>query len=326
MKKGGIKVKNFMFIVYNSVMESANRSNPMLFNSTRREIGGEQTRIEIRIATQNDLDLVTNLAQNATYRHRHVDWFELKEFLDRPTFLLSKHQNGDQGAIAVFPDTPGAAWVRFAAVNRVEGNRHEAFLQLAEMFNMVIPPLQRENVTEIGWMSHLRWPDRWVKPLGFDTTSEMITYGKEAFELPPARQTAGLKMRSAFPEDMRTLAAIEARAFEPIWRHSARSLHFAWRDALSFDIASVDSKIVGFQHSTRHGDTAHLARLTVDPAYQGSGVGSNLLIRAIKNYQKAGVTQITLNTEVDNEVAQRLYTRFGFKRTGYNIPLWRMKI
>ena len=313
-------------------MESANKRVPQLFDTKIGQTDPDSD-VQVRVATAADLDLVDALLRNGTYRHRHVDWFEIKEWMGEPTFLISENRHGNRGALVIAPDDPPAAWVRLIAVNRVHGSQHQTFLQLAEMFNRAEPHIKAQGIRGIGWMSHLRWVDKWAPKLGFRIISTMVTYTKKRkgakFDLPPIRldsAASDLFIRPAFPEDMTALAKIEAETYDPIWRHSGRSLHFAWRESLSFDVALVNQRLVGFQHSTRHKETAHLARLTVSPQFQGLGIGSALLRRAIQQYERVNISQVTLNTQEENRGSQRLYTRFGFKPTGYELPLWYMEL
>lgn len=60
----------------------------------------------------------------------------------------------------------------------------------------------------------------------------------------------------------------------------------------------------------------YLDSIAVDPAYQGQGVGSQLL-KALPHYMKtSGLTKIGLNVDFANPGAKRLYQRHGFKTIG----------
>ena len=131
-----------------------------------------------------------------------------------------------------------------------------------------------------------------------------------------------LVIRPVDLEDLPLLEQIEAEAFEPLWRHSAEGLALAARQTLSFDVAERDGRVLGFQFSTATRRGAHLSRMTVDPAFQRSGVGSALLAHALAGYQRLGAGQVTLNTQVDNYASQQLYERFGFQANGERFPVW----
>jgi ribosomal protein S18 acetylase RimI-like enzyme len=118
------------------------------------------------------------------------------------------------------------------------------------------------------------------------------------------------------------LEQIEARAFEPLWRHSVSTLRLAWQHTVSFDVAAVDGQVVGFQFSTPSETGAHLARLTVHPSFQGKGIGSHLMAYALAGYRRQGLKAATLNTQADNDASQNLYKRFGFQPNGQKFPVW----
>jgi ribosomal protein S18 acetylase RimI-like enzyme len=84
--------------------------------------------------------------------------------------------------------------------------------------------------------------------------------------------------------------------------------------------------IVGFQLSTASGSTAHLVRLTVSTEWHGQGIGSALLAHAITSYRANGLSQVTLNTQLDNIASQFLYRKFGFNATGQRLPVWALPL
>jgi ribosomal protein S18 acetylase RimI-like enzyme len=68
----------------------------------------------------------------------------------------------------------------------------------------------------------------------------------------------------------------------------------------------------------------HLIRVAVQPAWWGQGIGSRLMVEAMGYFEQAGARHITLNTQEENERAQRLYDRFGFRLVGREATvLWR---
>ena len=278
-------------------------------------------------AQEADFTLVDQLLKTAPWRHKHVDWFDLNNWLGSPGFVVSHAQNGARGCLAIVADPGPAAWVRLAALERLNFNRNQSFIQMAAMVDQVCDYLMASGVQIVGWMAPIAWPDEWPQKLGFTESEQVITYQKTTFKIPELKEVPGLEVRAAVPEDMDDLAEIESRAFKPIWRHSARGLTVARAHAFSFDVALMNNKLVGFQHSAPgRGTAAHLARITVDPDVQGQGVGGHLLAHAIRGYQRRGAIDMTLNTESANVGAQRLYKRFGYSPNGRRFPLYTMKL
>ena len=60
------------------------------------------------------------------------------------------------------------------------------------------------------------------------------------------------------------------------------------------------------------GDVYYLDTLSVDAAYGGKGIGSELLQAAADEGERRGLRAFTLNADQTNAGAQRLYRRLGF--------------
>jgi len=311
-------------VVYNSVMEIAN-----LWTSAGNEIKG------IRIARRDDARAITNLLRRASYAHLHADWHYPVDWLGSPGFVvagadladkedrsLTSHLFGSQlelqACLAVAPDPPPAAWVRVAAA--VDSERSPQIL--SAMFAAIVDSLREESVTRLGWLLVETWPEEWIRGLGFDQENFVETFIKKDSDLPEVKTVPRLLIRPVQDADLSLLERIEAEAFEPLWRHSVTSLRLARRQALSFDVAELDGKVVGYQFSTPVDSGVHLARMTVDPAFQGGGIGTLLLAHACDNYRRQGFKRISLNTQADNLASRSLYQRFGFRPSGQRFPVW----
>lgn len=66
--------------------------------------------------------------------------------------------------------------------------------------------------------------------------------------------------------------------------------------------------------------TVWLFRIMVDRRYQGQGLGKEALERVIRRMRDEGYTEVNIGWDPENEVAERLYLRFGFEPTG--MALW----
>lgn len=288
----------------------------------------------IRQATKADAGAIMRLLQTAVYRHLHVDWYVPGDWLGNPGFVLKMAQNEKQyrsqfqkflgvrekveACLAVAADPMPAAWVRVAALAEHENGK----VILGQLVETAVSTLKQQNVSEIAWLTADDWPAQWLADFGFAQTNALETYIKEDqtnLEMP---DVSGLDIRPVLEQDVDQLAQIEAKAFAPLWRHSARGLLAAKNQSFSFDVALLDGAIVGFQLSTPNDYGIHLVRMTVDPDVQGRGVGSALLVHAINGYYHRNRTRITLNTQTDNLSSQKLYAKFGFTSTGQQFPIW----
>jgi len=288
--------------------------------------GDSALRGRVRRATSGDAAAIQRLLKMGVYIHIHVDWRLPGEWLNRPGFMVFEKEVGRKNqdrnsspvvaCLAIAADPPPAAWVRVAAVES-----HTGYDQMNAMFGEILGELD-PAINEIAWFLADYFPLHWLERMGFEQVSEVIGFRKEGLDVPGYVTPAGLVVRPLLMEDIPALTAIETAAFEPRWRHSAVDLGLAWRNSISFTVALVDDKPVAFQFSTGGGGTAHLSRMTVQPEWQGMGIGAALLAKAMESYRLQNIQTVTLNTQTDNIASRRLYERFGFRPTGYSYPIW----
>ena len=81
-------------------------------------------------------------------------------------------------------------------------------------------------------------------------------------------------------------------------------------------VAVDDERVVGYAGLCDYPDECFVQTVGVDPAHQGRGVGALLLDALLGEAARRGHKPVLLEVRADNEVAQRLYERRGFRRTG----------
>ncbi|MGH9075359.1 MAG: GNAT family N-acetyltransferase, partial [Acidimicrobiales bacterium] len=69
---------------------------------------------------------------------------------------------------------------------------------------------------------------------------------------------------------------------------------------------------VGTLRLARQGDEAGVYGFVVDPAWQGRGIGGDVLRRVCRQLRTEGARRIGLEVAVDNDRALGLYTSIGF--------------
>ena len=294
---------------------------------------------EIRVATRSDAANIMDLLQISPYRHIHVDWHLPGDWIGAETFLIQVQTEvaSDipnlvnrmfspkvhmQSCLAVTADPLPAAWVRLAAV----ANELEPQEAIHKLLEPICKKLKREQITEIGWLAIESWPNTWLPKVGFNKKNEIITYRKTDTDIPQVALRQDVEIRPVAFKDLERLAEIEALAFDPLWRHSVHALQMARSQAFSFDVALYQEELVGFQLSARGQRGVHLARLTIDPSYQGTGIGSTLLAHAFVGYHNRGLYDVSLNTPSDNLASKILYEKFGFEATQDIFPVWVMNL
>lgn len=87
-------------------------------------------------------------------------------------------------------------------------------------------------------------------------------------------------------------------------------------DTRHYVVALTGEEVVGYAGLCDYPDEAFVQTMAVAPAAQGSGLGGRLLQALLEEAERRGQRTVSLEVRADNEVAQRLYARHGFHRTG----------
>lgn len=138
---------------------------------------------------------------------------------------------------------------------------------------------------------------------------------------PPRRNLDGqVRIRRARRCDRDVALTVDHRAFSPFWRLDAETLD----EALSatprtrFRLAT-DGVPVGYAVTGRSGSQAFLQRLAVDPGHAGHGIGSGLVLDALRWAQRHRARRVLVNTQQENDRALDLYDRLGFEATSTDL-------
>ena len=82
-------------------------------------------------------------------------------------------------------------------------------------------------------------------------------------------------------------------------------------EAVGYTYAGVE----GYDYMSLRGPAGVLHDIVVDPAHRGEGIGRLLLDATIRALRERGAPRVVLSTAEQNEPAQRLFARAGFRRT-----------
>ncbi|MBN1486495.1 MAG: GNAT family N-acetyltransferase [Anaerolineae bacterium] len=128
--------------------------------------------------------------------------------------------------------------------------------------------------------------------------------------------------------DITIIAAMERQIFAEPWPLSAyiQELYFN-PDAHYFVVELADMRLLEERHTWKAGHAAlllgyiglrvmgtegHISTLGVSENWRGRGLGELLLLSALDEAVACGVDAISLEVRVLNEVAQALYSKYGF--------------
>lgn len=135
----------------------------------------------------------------------------------------------------------------------------------------------------------------------------------------------GVALRAFRIGDEDSIVAVNARAFADHPEQGAmdradfdRRMSSDWFDPEGLFVAERSGQVVGFhwtkidtQPST--GPVGEVYVVGIDPDAQGGGLGKALTARGLRHLQDAGVAEVILYVEGDNEAALAVYRRLGFK-------------
>ncbi len=255
--------------------------------------------------------------------HTHLDWFEAIDWLQRFNVPTRLAWQGDRlaGVMAASQPLNGAVWLRVVAVHDLA----PAHAVMAAVWGDLLPEIHTLPATNISVLISRNWIKNHLRQLGFHFDEDVVTMERNGTLLPQLASNA-VHIRITQPGDLQPISALDQAAFEPPWQMTETEIRAALRMSTQATTAELLGKVVGYQISTIYDDGAHLARLAVDPGVQGQGIGSALLRDVLERFLKRRIRSMTVNTQASNIRSQQLYRRFGFRRNGYDLPVWTLDL
>lgn len=268
--------------------------------------------ITVREATIADRPSVMQLARRAARVHARPEIGDTDDWLDGCPFLLATAGGRLLGFILCILYHSRRALLR--GVGLVDDWPMRAYLET------LLPPtldrLRSQEVISLVYIGNDWWlTDPLLRDWDFSVRNSVVTYIKEDLSI-PTRGNRQVHVRPAHPGDLPALVALDEAAFDPLWRNAFQTFAHVLENLPYFVVAELAGQTVGYLFSSRQGEAGHLSRVTVHPDYQGHGIGARLLAEAIEFFRTEKVKVITLNTQKDNVVSQRLYRHFGFRPMG----------
>ncbi len=135
---------------------------------------------------------------------------------------------------------------------------------------------------------------------------------------PPHRDLRdGVRLRRARRGDREAALVVDARAFPTFWRLDRTAMAEAEQatPVTRFRVASTGDRVVGYAITGRGSGQGFLQRLAADPDLAGSGIGSALVLDALRWAARRKCRRLLVNTQQQNERALQLYAHLGFQST-----------
>lgn len=114
-------------------------------------------------------------------------------------------------------------------------------------------------------------------------------------------------------DDFQKIEPIYNLEFDDFWK--PQNLKSELQNVSSkYIVAKENGEIVGFAGIWYSVDDAHITNIVVRKSYRNKGIGSLLLEKLIELAKPK--TSLTLEVNTKNEIAQKLYLKYGFKNLG----------
>lgn len=274
-------------------------------------------------ANPQDLHLLANLIHFDSYVHRHLDYRPPLDWVGESPFYVLKDNEKITAALACPPDPPHVAWIRLFAV------AHHAKISDAweKLWQASLTQL-REN-QNLDWIAAIplqTWFSELLVQEKFDLAHHILMLGWEGPKRSFQAINPEIHIRPMTLDDLNVVTAIDSKAFPPLWQISPAYITIAYHQASVATVAMFQDEVKGFQISTATSVGGHLARLAVEPASQGLGIGYALLSDLIHQFSRRGAQTITVNTQEDNYISLALYKKTGFEYTGEKYPVYQLAV
>lgn len=270
----------------------------------------------IHSATTSDSETLSKLLDEAKYLHQHLDWLDSSAFLGQDPFLFVYDGNEPIACLASPLNLEKNAWIRVFAVT-VKYNPERIW---NHVFDAVFKRLEENGCKRVAALVISPWFEPLLLHAGFEEINAVIFFEWLATSQPKPVSAPGT-IRGMRSSDIEAIIDLDHRAFSGIWSNPREELLEAFKQATLCTVLEKDQRLLGYQISTASTWGAHLARLAVDPEWQGKGVGNAIVTDLMRQVRKRGYYRLTVNTQEDNTRSHRLYRRLGFMTTGDRYPV-----
>jgi len=277
--------------------------------------------LEIRPASENDQAKLDFFLRYEFFIHQHLDWQPVLDWLGFQPFYLAIQDGEIIACLAAPSDVNDVAWVRLFACSSLYSRK--------EIWNLLIERIitsYQGKISTIAVLGIHQWFVDVLLKQSFVVHQNIIVFEWFTNIISQPQSLQGLIIRPAEPKELIEVANLDARCFAPLWQLPEQPLNKAYQQSEYSTVAIYQGRVIGYQMSTESYSSAHLARLAVDPDFQGKNIGKALLFDLFSHYSATGINKISVNTQDDNYSSKALYSHMGFILTGEKYPVLIRKI
>ncbi len=156
---------------------------------------------------------------------------------------------------------------------------------------------------------------------GFTVHERLRLLGHDLNDLPSGPPAT---LRRARSPDRPVVLAVDEAAFPPFWRLDGVAVDdaVAATPQSRFRVSlGASREVVGYAITGRAGVRGYLQRLAVNPAEQGNGIGTALVLDGLRWLRRRGAREALVNTQSDNDRAVTLYEHLGFRHRPHGLAV-----
>ena len=162
-----------------------------------------------------------------------------------------------------------------------------------------------------------RSPARYERA-GLEMLEEVTTYemGIAREPWPVSNQIRLVRVDANDEAAIEQVTAMDQASFPWLWRNNRVEFDvYLQTPGVEVWLVEAGGEPVAYFGATLFPDWGHLDRIAVVPEQQGRGFGLETLGLAVDTMRRRGARRVGLSTQGTNHRSQRLYERFGFRRT-----------
>jgi ribosomal protein S18 acetylase RimI-like enzyme len=162
-----------------------------------------------------------------------------------------------------------------------------------------------------------RSPARYERA-GLELLEEVITYEMGVTREPwsGSGRIRVVRVNATDEAAIEQVTDMDQSSFPWLWRNNRAEFDvYLQTPGVEVWLVEADAEPVSYFGITLFPDWGHLDRVAVVPEQQGRGFGLETLGLAVDTMRRRGARRVGLSTQQTNRRSQRLYERFGFRRT-----------
>jgi ribosomal-protein-alanine N-acetyltransferase len=138
---------------------------------------------------------------------------------------------------------------------------------------------------------------------------------------PAAEAPRRLEIARMLPDNIPDVLAIERLSFQSSWPPNAFQNELRDNKLAHYFVGRLDGAIVAYGGIWVILEDSHITTIAVHPDQRGKRLGEEMLVHLLDEAIERGASWITLEVRETNDVAQKLYRKYGFTvvspRRGY---------